>query len=97
ARLRERPAKIVGRRRRVDRADRGAESIGEFVDRGDADVEAQALDVVFDLGEHAVRGPADALGRVAECRRRLRTLRPDDALDLADEAPQALRLLEGAL
>ena len=58
-------AQIVGDRRLVDRADRRAELVGEFVDRGDADIEAQPLDLVLDLGQRRVRDPADALRLLA--------------------------------
>ena len=80
-------AQIVGDRRLADRADRRAELVGQFVDRGDADIEAQTLDLVLDLGQRGMRDPADALRLVAVMRRRRRTLGPDDALDLANQAP----------
>ena len=95
--LGEGPAQVVGDRRRLDRADRRRERVGEFVDLGDADVEAQPLDLVLDPGERRVGDLADAPGFVAERLRPGRTLGADDALDLADEPPQPLRLLVGAL
>src|SRR3984957_10161353 len=90
-------AQIVPDRRLVYRADRRAEFVGQLVDRGHADVETQTLDLVLNSCQRRMRDPADALRLIAILRRRGRTLRPDDALDLASEEPQALRLLEGAL
>ena len=90
-------AQIVADRRLADRADRRAELVGQFVDRGDAHIEAQPLDLVLDSGQRRMGDPADALRLVAVARRRRRPLRPDDALDLAGQAPQALDLLERAL
>ena len=81
----------------LDRSDRRAELVGQLVDRGDADIEPQPLDLVLDLGQRRMGDSADAPRLVAVIRRRRRTLGADDALDLADEAPQALRLLERAL
>ena len=49
-----------------DRADGGGERVGEFVDRGDGDIETQPLDVVLDLGQRAMRGAADVARRRAE-------------------------------
>jgi len=91
ARLGEGEAKIVGDRRRIDRAERRAERVGELVDRRDADIEAQPLDIILDLGQRPVRDLTDAARLLAEIRRRIRPLRPDDALDLAGQAPKALR------
>ena len=90
-------AQIVGDWRLVDRANGGAQLVRQFVDRGDTDIEPQTADLVLDLGQRAMRDAADTLRLIAVARRRLRSLVPNDALDLAGQAPQALRLLERAL
>ena len=90
-------AQIVRDRRLVYGADRRAELVGEFVDLSDADIEAQPLDLVLDLGQRRMRDPADPLRLGAILRGRRRALGPDDPLDLANQAPQALGLLERAL
>ena len=55
----------------------------------------EPLDLVFDLGERAMRRLPDLVRGLGEqrpaCAGRVGA---DDALDLADEPPQALRLLE---
>ena len=65
--LPHRPA-IVGRWLSLELGERGLERIGELVDVGDADVEAQPLDVLRDLRERAVGGLAQRERRLAELR-----------------------------
>src|SRR4029079_6603732 len=95
--LGESGSEIVRDRRFGNRADRGAKLVGQTVDRGDARIEATPLDLVLDPRQRRMGEPADAPRLLAILRGLRRTLRPHDALDLADEAPQALRLLERAL
>src|SRR5580693_6075284 len=81
----------------LDGADSRRKRVDEFVDRGDADIEAEPLDVIFDLRQRGVRRPPD-LGRLGGKMRGLRwPLGAHDPFDLANEPPKALRLFVGAL
>ena len=82
----------------LDRADRRGQRIGKFVDGRDADVETKPLDVLLDLGQRGVRRPPDFHRLAAKSSAGTGgRLGADDALDLADQPPEALRLLIGAL
>ncbi len=73
--------------RLLDCSQRRAELVGELVDRRDADIETQPLDIVLDLGERRMGDAANAPRFIAGIHRRRRTLRADDAVDFADQAP----------
>ena len=70
ASLGEGGAQIVRDRRLVYRANSRAELVRQLVDRGDADIETQTLDLVLDLGQRRMSDPADALRLIAILRRR---------------------------
>ena len=87
ARLGEGEAQIGGNSRMLDGADGRRKRVDEFVDRGDADIEAEPLDVIFDLCQRGVRRPPD-LGRLGGKLRGLRwPLGAHDPFDLANEPP----------
>ena len=69
-------AQIVRDRRFPDRADRRAELVRQLIDRGDAYIEAQPLDLVLDLGQRRMSDPADPLRLSAILRERRRALGP---------------------
>ena len=78
ARLGEGGAQIVRDRRLSDRTDRRAEFVGQFVDRGDADIEAQPLDLVLNSGQRRMRDPPYAPRLFAVLLGLRRTLGPDN-------------------
>src|SRR5271167_3577702 len=83
----ESEAQIVGNCRLLDFADGRRKRVDEFVDRGDADIEAEPLDVIFDLRQRGVRRPSD-LGSLGGKMRWLRwPLGAHDPFDLANEPP----------